>query len=94
MESKTLLEKISEHIIELRNKITSNNQILGLEQSIVIIREYKEEEKLKNKQYSEMREMLKRSVKEIQHLKSEYKDVGHCSKYLFECEKLLEETKL
>jgi hypothetical protein len=39
-----------------------------------------------------MLELLKRSIKEIQHLKSEYKDTGHCGKYLFECEKLLEET--
>lgn len=38
-------------------------------------------------------EMLKRSIKEINHLKTEYKDVGHCVKYLFECEKLLEETE-
>ena len=93
MESKLLLERIKEHILELRNKMISNNQILGLEQSIVIIREYQEEENLKNKQFSEMREMLKRSIKEINHLKSEYKDVGHCGKYLFECEKLLEETE-
>lgn len=91
MESKSLLEKIKEHILELRSKMVSNNQILGLEQSIVIIREYQEEENLKNKQFSEMREMLKRSIEEINHLKSEYKDVGHCGKYLFECEKLIEE---
>lgn len=38
-------------------------------------------------------EMLERSIKEINHLKAEYKDTGHCGKYLFECEKLLEETK-
>lgn len=93
MENKPLLERIKEHILELRNKIISNNQILGLEQSIVIIRQYQEEENLKNKQFSEMREMLKRSIKEINHLKAEYKDVGHCGKYLFECEKLLEETE-
>ena len=93
MESKSLLERIKEHILELRNKMISNNQILGLEQSIVIIREYQEEENLKNKQFSEMREMLKRSIKEINHLKAEYKDTGHCGKYLFECEKLLEETE-
>ena len=90
MESKSLLERIKEHILELRNKMISNNQILGLDQSIVIIREYQEEENLKNKQFSEMREMLKRSIKEINHLKAEYKDTGHCGKYLFECEKLLE----
>ena len=41
----------------------------------------------------ELIEMLKRSIKEINHLKAEYKDVGHCGKYIFECEKLLEETK-
>ena len=93
MESKSLLERIKEHILELRNKMISNNQILGLDQSIVIIREYQEEENLKNKQFSEMREMLKRSIKEINHLKAEYKDTGHCGKYLFECEKLLEETE-
>jgi len=94
MENKSLLERIKEHILELRNKMINNNQILGLEQSIVIIREYQEEENLKNKQFFEMREMLKRSIKEINHLKNEYKDVGHCGKYLFECEKLIEETKL
>lgn len=38
-------------------------------------------------------EMLKRSIKEINYLKTEYKDIGHCGKYLFECEKLLEETE-
>ncbi len=37
----------------------------------------------------EMFEMLKRSIDEIIHLKATYKDVGHCSKYIFETEQLL-----
>jgi hypothetical protein len=37
--------------------------------------------------------MLERSISEIQHLKFEYKDKGHCERYLSECEQLIKEAK-
>lgn len=40
----------------------------------------------------EMLEMLKRSIEEIRHLKHEYRDTGHCEKYLSECVELIEKA--
>lgn len=39
-----------------------------------------------------MLEMLKESIKEINHLKEHYRDIGHCSKYLNLCEELIKKA--
>jgi|SRR6478735_1743546 len=40
----------------------------------------------------EMLEMLKNSIKEINHLKETYKDIGHCGKYLHQCNELIQKA--
>ena len=53
----------------------------------------KQERMYSEEEVNDLLEMLKRSIAEINHIKHTYKDKGHCGKYLFDCETIIENFK-
>jgi hypothetical protein len=54
---------------------------------------WQQERMYSEEEVNDLLEMLKRSIAEIIHLKYTYKDIGHCMKYLFDCETIIEQFK-
>lgn len=54
---------------------------------------WQQEKMYSEEEVNDLLEMLKRSIAEIIHLKYTYKDIGHCMKYLFDCETIIEQFK-
>lgn len=71
---------------DLRDKfeecVIINHVGIDTDQCVQIAKDYADA------QNKELIDLLKKGIEEIIHLKNEYRDSGHCVKYLSDCEKL------
>ena len=62
-------------------------------QSMIDLAKWQQQRMYSEEEVNDLLEMLKHSISEINHLKYTYKDKGHCGKYLFDCETIIEQFK-